>query len=255
MTGPFEEPGEGADALGSDARALIDAARAGLSPDAAAVRRVHAGVRGAVMGGALAGTALAAKLGIIAIVVTATAGAALYAWRGAARGAPTAVETRAPEQPAAVALAPPTSPSDAVDPDLITIETPPAPSPGRTPALRRAPVAAPARSPKAASSTASLSRSAPRSAPAPIIELGREVELVDRAMAALRRGEPDEALRVMHVYAGEAGDRGQLTQDAEAIEVEALCRLGDPGAGDRLVQFAARFPRSAQRARLAAACR
>jgi hypothetical protein len=100
-----------------------------------------------------------------------------------------------------------------------------------------------------------MSRSAPRSAAPAVIELGREVELVDRAMAALRRGEPDEALRVVRVYAAEAGDRGQLTQDADAIAVEALCRLRDPGAGDGLAQFAARFPRSAQRARLAALCR
>jgi len=99
------------------------------------------------------------------------------------------------------------------------------------------------------------SGTAPRSAAPAVIELGREVELVDRAMAALRRGEPDEALRVVRVYAAEAGDRGQLTQDADAIAVEALCRLRDPGAGDRLAQFAVRFPRSAQRSRLAALCR
>jgi len=259
MTGPhgdrFEPAGDDAGGLGSDARALIDAARAGLSPDAAAVRRVHAGVRGAVTSGGLAGTALAAKLGIVAIAVTIAAGAALYARRSSAPGAPIAVPTRAPEPPAPVArsLAPRPSPSDAVDPDLITIEAPAAPAPGRKPPLRRAPVAAPARSPATASTAAAMSRSAPRSA-API-ELGREVELVDRAMAALRRGDPDEALRVVRVYAAEAGDRGQLTQDADAIAVEALCRLRDPGAGDRLAQFAARFPRSAQRARLAAVCR
>lgn len=251
----FEPAGDDACGLGSDARALIDAARAGLSPDAAAVRRVHAGVRGAVTSGALAGTALAAKLGIVAIVVTIAAGAALYARRSPAPGAPTAVPIRAPETPAPAARAPQPSPSDAVDPELITIEAPAAPAPGRKPPLRRAPVAAPARSPATASTAAALSRSAPRSAAPAVIELGREVELVDRAMAALRRGEPDEALRVVRVYAAEAGDRGQLTQDADAIAVEALCRLRDPGAGDRLAQFAARFPRSAQRARLAAVCR
>jgi len=47
-------PGGG---LGPEARALLDAAREGLSPDPAAVRRVHARIHVAA-GGAAAGTAL-----------------------------------------------------------------------------------------------------------------------------------------------------------------------------------------------------
>ena len=94
----------------------------------------------------------------------------------------------------------------------------------------------------------------PATGPAAGISLGREVELIDRAMAALRRGDPGAALRGMQDYAREAGGGGQLAEDAAAIEVEALCKLGDPAAADRRARFDTRFPRSAQRARLAAAC-
>ena len=73
-------------------------------------------------------------------------------------------------------------------------------------------------------------------------------------MAALRRGDPGAALRGMQDYAREARGGGQLAEDATAIEVEALCKLGDPAAPDRRAAFDARFPRSAQQARLAAAC-
>ena len=96
-----------------------------------------------------------------------------------------------------------------------------------------------------------------RAAPAAraAIELGREVELIDLAMAALRRNDAAGALRVMQEYAAEAGERGQLGQDAAAIEIEALCKLGDPAARAKRAAFDARFPHSAQRVRLAAACR
>jgi hypothetical protein len=74
-------------------------------------------------------------------------------------------------------------------------------------------------------------------------------------MAALRRGDPDAALRVVQEYAAEAAGGGQLNEDAAAIEIEALCKLGDPAARARRAAFDARFPRSAQRSRLEATCR
>ncbi|HMG21215.1 MAG TPA: hypothetical protein VK607_07870, partial [Kofleriaceae bacterium] len=164
----------------------------------------------------------------------------------------------APTAPAA-SPASPASPASGDD-EQITIEAPP------PPVARSAPAAAPHRAPAAASNPAAGAAAAPRGAPAAPrgapaaaprteIALGREVELIDLAMAALRRDDPPGALRVVRAYTAEAAGAGQLGQDAAAIEIEALCKLGDPAARDKLAAFDVLFPRSAQRARLAAACR
>jgi hypothetical protein len=145
------------------------------------------------------------------------------------------------------------APPPASDEDLIVIEPvaapvrrtahgSAAPRPAAPPSMQSGP---PAASVAAASPTAS----------APGIALGREVALIDLARAALHRGDPEAALRVVQEYAAEAADRGQLAQDAAAIEVEALCKLGDPAARGRRTAFEARFPGSAQRVRLEAICR
>ncbi len=258
MTAVPDPPG----GLGPEARALLDAAREGLSPDPAAVRRVHARIHVATGGAAAAGTALGVKLALLALVAAGVvAGAGAYGRRG-----PTAVPLPAielanpPERPLeATALEAPPPPGD--DEALIALEPVP-----RAPARRTAPHPAPGPkpvAPAASTATPSAGPGAPLGAqpgaqigaqPGAPIELGREVELVDQAMAALRRGDPRAALRVMQDYAREAAGGGQLAEDAAAIEVEALCKLGEPAAGDRRARFDARFPRSAQRARLATAC-
>jgi len=260
----------GMDELGPEARALLDAAREGLSPDPAAIRRVHGRIHAAAAGAAV-GTALGVKLGIklgLAGAIAALAiGGAVYLRRAPA--APPAslpsIELAGPierpERAAAHEAAPPS------DEDLITIEPPSDPirrgdpsgarTAPATPRIAPAPaVAAPhaaTRSPAATSSGAAAPASG--AAKPAGIELSREVALVDLAMAALRRDDAAAALRVMQEYAAEAGDTGQLGQDAAAIEIEALCKLGDPGARDKRTAFDARFPHSAQRARLEAACR
>lgn len=276
MTAVPDPPG----GLGPEARALLDAAREGLSPDPAAVRRVHARIHAAT-GGAAAGTALGVKLGVVALVVAGViVGAAVYSRRGPT--APPPIDPtgaviphpahqvgRAPTphlasrelagpperslQTAAHEAAPAPRPPRSSDEELIALE--PAP---RTPIRRTSPRSAPGPKPAVAPAAPDSASAAPGAAPAagPVgISLGREVELIDQAMAALRRGDPGAALRGMHAYAREAGGGGQLAEDAAAIEVEALCTLGDPAAGDRQAAFDARFPRSAQRARLAAMCR
>lgn len=86
-------------------------------------------------------------------------------------------------------------------------------------------------------------------------DLAREVELVDLAMAALNRGEPRVALSAVQRHAAETGGRGQLAEDAAAIEIEALCQLHDPATAIKRAAFDARFPRSAQRSRLEDRCR
>lgn len=70
----------------------------------------------------------------------------------------------------------------------------------------------------------------------------------------LRAADPRAALAILRIYASEAGDRGQLAEDAAAIEIEALCRLHDPAAAARLAAFDARWPRSIERGRAMLAC-
>jgi hypothetical protein len=250
--------------LSPQARSLLDAAREGLSPDAAAVRRVYARIHVATAGAA-AGTAIGVKLGLAALIVAAVAAGAIVFTRSPRRSPPAttapaielASQPHRPQQ--AVAHE---APSPASDEDLIVIEPvvapvrhtargsaaprpalpPSTPPPPSTPSMQSGPPAA------------SVAAASP-AAPGPGIALGREVALIDLARAALHRGDPDAALRVVREYAAEAADRGQLAQDAAAIEVEALCKLGDPAARGRRTAFEARFPGSAQRARLEAICR
>ena len=86
------------------------------------------------------------------------------------------------------------------------------------------------------------------------VELAREVELVDAAMAALRRGDATAALASVRMHRAETADRGQLAEDAAAIEIEALCRLRDRRVAAKLEAFDARWPESAQRSRLSTNC-
>jgi hypothetical protein len=83
--------------------------------------------------------------------------------------------------------------------------------------------------------------------------LSREVELIDLAMLALRRGAPSAALATLGSYDTETRGRGQMAEEAAAIDIEARCRLGED-VGDRVEAFDRRWPSSAQRARLHAAC-
>lgn len=238
----------GMDELGPEARALLDAAREGLSPDPAAIRRVHGRIHAAT-GAAAAGTALGIKLGLIGLIAAVAIGGVVLHRGSTAPAAPPSLELASPverpERTAAREAAPP------AEEDLITIEPVDEASRARDPRGRSAPAPAPA--PRVAPAASSRRGGGSRGSAG--IDLGREVALIDLAMAALRRDDAAAALRAVQEYAAEAGDTGQLGQDAAAIEVEALCKLGDPAARDRRAAFDARFPHSAQRARLEAACR
>jgi len=254
------------DELGPEARALLDAARQGLSPDAAAVSRVRARI-GAATSGAAAGTAMVAKLGIVALVAGVAAGAWVYARRDATTAMAPRVELASPsEAPVQAAMHEPPAPASADD-DLITIETPPAAPPHREkPANDVTRAAAPARSSRdpanppggelpARATIASPGGGAGSGAEsAHGIDLAREVELLDVAMAALRRGDAAGAQKAVQRHAVETAGHGQLAEDAAAIEIEALCRLHDPSTTAKLEAFDARFPRSAQRSRLGSQC-
>ena len=90
-------------------------------------------------------------------------------------------------------------------------------------------------------------------AAAPDISLAREVELIDRAMSALRAGHADEALSAIALYHRDTADRGQLLEDASAIDIEASCTL-HLDVSTKLAAFDATWPSSAQRSRLTNAC-
>ena len=95
---------------------------------------------------------------------------------------------------------------------------------------------------------------APVPPPAKSADLAREVALIDQAMVALRRGDSDGAVDAIRIYDRETAGRGQLAEDAAAIAVEALCHRGDAAASAKLDAFDHRWPHSAQRVRLTAAC-
>jgi len=247
--------------LGPEARALLDAARAGLSPDAAAVSRVRAKIHHTAAAGG-AGTALGLKLLVVGIVgaVAAVAGGVYLQHRPAGAVA----RAVALASPAGLGAAPPPSPALPVtreppppvgaDDALIAIEAPPAVprSPGPAPAVHHPSSSAPASRRAIAATPVAASRVVPAR---PAVDLAREVELVDLAMAALRRGDAGAALVTVRRHAAETAGDGQLAEDAAAIEIEALCQLHDPTRSAKLTAFDARFPRSAQRSRLDRSCR
>ena len=211
---------QGGEQLGSAARSLLDAAREGLGPDAAAVSRVRAKVGAAA--GAGAATAIAIKLGVVGVIAALAIGAGVYSSRDHA------AETPAIDLPSARSEASP----PVVRPAVAAIAEP-AP-------IEMAP------------------QSAQRARPvvqAEGIDLAREVALIDLAMAALRNGDSAAALATVATHARETRGAGQLAEDAAAIEIEALCRLHDPSVATKLERFDANFPRSAQRSRLTTVCR
>jgi len=225
--------GEG---LSPAARALLDSARDNLGPDAAAIGRMRAKVASAA-GTAAATSATAAiafKLGIVAVVATLAAGAAIYGNRS---------RTVTPPQ-----IDMPATRSDVhapvvqirVDAQSVT-NAPPAP-----PTIEMAPMHAGHAKAAPSNATVVVERTG--------IDLAREVELVDLAMAALRRGDTTAALAAIRKHRSETLGAGQLAEDAAAIEIEALCRRGDPSVASKLEVFDARFPRSAQRSRLSITC-
>lgn len=247
------------DELGPGSRMLLDAARDGMSPDAAAIRRMRANIAaatggGAASGGSSGGGVLGGKLALVGALAGAVAAIGVTIAVVVSRGdppvarPPLAVATEAVSAERAVAG------DDAIEIDEVNprAEAPAPRSPIAPPARATTPSRSSPRTrvaPRATDATAGAT-TAPESA-----GLAREVELVDLAMAALRRGDTTTALAAVHRHASETAGHGQLAEDAAAIEVEALCQRHDATAAARLAAFDARFPRSAQRTRLLAACR
>ncbi len=246
--------------LGPVSRSLVDAARGGLGPDPGAAARVRAKVAAAITGGGLAaagstkaaaatagstaapaagGSGLAIKLAIAVLVGGAIVGG-VVATRGSQPAPPLPIVEPAAtidERPAAdVRLAVPDG-----EPVQPAAERPAAgrPDPGRPDPGRPA------------TGRPAAGRPDPGQSPSEI--LGQEVRLIDQAATALRESRFDDALAAIQIYDENIGERGQLTEDAAAIQIEATCRLHG-AAADRLAEFDRKWPSSAQRARLAAAC-
>ena len=147
----IEQGGE----LSASARALLDAARDGLTPDAAAVRRVRDKV--AAGAGAGAGLALALKLGLASVIAVVVVGAAVHV-------------SRSSDAQTAPAIALPSSGSESAP---VEVQSGGVAEPAPPPA---APVAKP---------TLTVE---------PRADLSREVVLIDRAMSALKGGDARQAL-------------------------------------------------------------
>jgi hypothetical protein len=218
--------------LSPTSRALLDAARDGLSPDAAALRRVRGKVDAAVGGAVAGGSAMIAKLAIVSAFALLVAGAVVLRGEdddqlapaltfGASVSAPAVENHRVHEAPPPAATHIEMPAQRASRPVIFVEETPPPP------------VVAPV----------------PRG-----IDLAREVELVDAAMASLRTGDAKAALASVRLHRAETNGRGQLAEDAAAIEIESLCKLHDRNVVAKLEAFDARWPESAQRSRLSTNC-
>jgi hypothetical protein len=217
-------------------RALLAAAREGLGPDPAAAARVRARLDALLAAPAAAAPAAAAAGGgglalkLAAAAALATATAAIVIAVPTTRTEPTAA--RAPALDDAVE-----QPALAVHATAVTVDDVVAP-PVR-PVRRERPAPTPV--------------AAPVVAPVAEVSLAREVELIDDAMASLRAGHATEALAAIAAYHRETADRGQLTEEASAIDIEARCTL-HLDVRDKLTAFDRSWPSSAQRARLTAAC-
>lgn len=217
--------------LSPAARALLDAAREGMSPDAAAIARVRGKV--AVAAGGAAASALAFKLGLAGVLAAVAVGAIVQQSRSEAPAPAPQLAVPAPAEAA------PTRVHDVTP--TIAIAHEPAQIEMDVESMRRP------------SSEATTPKLTVDTEPA---DLAREVELIDRAMKALATDDPGRALATIKLHVAETRGRGQLAEDAAAIEIEAHCRMrSDAGTvAAKLAAFDARFPRSAQRSRLETRC-
>lgn len=246
------------DQLPPEARALLDAGRDRMGPDAATVARLRARVGAAIIAAPISASAasatpaasaapaaatttaaVAAKSIAVKLLVLATVGTTAYV---AHDQITRSGEDRTVDAPIVPSIATHEANSDTdVQPSIaitapVAVEEPPppeAPAPA-APTRRPPPVVV-----------------APEPAPA---TLSREIELVDRAALALRTSDFAAALATLRSYDSETAGAGQLAQDAAALHVEALCRTHDSGAARELAAFDQRWPRSAQRSHLTSVC-
>lgn len=85
------------------------------------------------------------------------------------------------------------------------------------------------------------------------VSLSREVELIDLAMASLRKHAPAAALAAIHTFDRETLGQGQMAEEAAAIAIEARCGLHQD-VTEPLAAFDRAWPSSAQRSRVVTTC-
>jgi hypothetical protein len=242
--------------LGPESRALVDAAREGLGPDDVAVRRMRGRIATAVASGAavgglaagahtataasttssLAAGSVAAKLAVVAVVAAGTAVGTRAVITHRATPRPAVVQVApAPAVHVALPLSPPPPRADVVEP--IVVDSPlPAPPPPRAHVHTQVAAVAP---------VPSIARPS----------LARETELLDAALDAAAHSHFADAIAAIGRYRDATAGHGQLAEDADAIEIEALCRLDDARSGAAFTAFTARWPHAHDIGRLSAVCR
>jgi hypothetical protein len=231
-------------------RSLLNAAREGLAPGADVAARVRAKVAAAVTVPAATpvaapvsapgssslllklGAALLA-VGVVATVLVATPERAPEAPLVSVTShdgddAPEHVHVAAPNDPLVIPDAPARRGKHAVAPAVVA-----------TPALA-----------DPSTDRASIERAPVEREPA---TLSREVELIDLAMTSLRKNAPLVALEAIRAFEHETLGKGQMAEEAAAIEIEARCVLRED-VTDALARFDRKWPESAQRERIQTAC-
>ena len=229
----------------AEERSLWDAARDDRPPAAsmgATLRAVGIGgvlaTTAGVAQGAATGTSAIAKSGgalgllkwsgIAMLGGAATiGGAAVYRHSQNARPAAEQAQSANPSRAEAARLAQPARAQLAAAPDKGEV----APEPRTTSAaLPAQPLPAPARA---------------SSGPALQPDIGQEIQSIDAARSALRRGDTAEALLALERYRAEHGRTGSLAMEATVLRIEALLRGGNRAEGMRLANsFLASHPKS-----------
>ncbi len=251
-------------------RSLLAAAREGLAPDPAVAARVRAKVAAAT-GAAAAGGASAAAVAVpkassAALVVKITAAllaigavATTIVVAGPERTPPAPQLEVAPSEPTEdirtqVRIVAPSDDATALTP--ATIEMPPqqVSRTRRVEAVDGASLSLGEHAGEAAFDRPTGPRTVkPEEEQLDSISLAREVELIDLAMVSLRKRVPHAALEAIKAYNRETGGRGQMAEDAAAIEIEARC-LQDQDVTALLERFDHKWPESAQRERIQTTC-
>ncbi len=242
-------------------RSLLNAAREGLSPDAAIAARVRAKIAASVAAGAATATATtvassatspppsiatgaSTKAGSTALLLKLTAALLVV---GAATVALTTTRDRATDAPH---LAMSTA-NDVDEPRTSERSVAHDSSNAAAPAL---PSVTDVRRPAVAIDPSAIEIEVPPVAPtAEPVSLSREVELIDLAMASLRKHAPAAALAAIHTFDRETLGRGQMAEEAAAIAIEARCGLQQDVTA-ALAAFDRAWPSSAQRSRVVTTC-
>ncbi len=236
----------------NDAPDPFDALRGDLGPSDAARARLEARLSATLgvplAGGLAATTATAAgtatKSALLAKWVVPLATVALLGGGVAAYRARAAGETAGPRQQVSVR---PSEPTRALA--VAAVSSPPAEmqKPAEEPALMQAPVGA--SEPAIAPSTASLKpgislNSLPNTPEKARAVPAEEREIVERAQAAVRRGDGAEAMVLLDTHA-RLYPAGAHSEEREALAIHALRLQGNTAAADaRTTRFFARYPNS-----------